>query len=97
MSPRNVDWDFRIGRHLKLRDLQVLFAVVQLGSMAKAASHLSVTQPAMSQVSLGRRLPVVAVTLKSRTLTPSVQLFIDEAHATTTRVGEPHRRPRSGP
>jgi DNA-binding transcriptional LysR family regulator len=49
MSLRSADWDRRIGRHLKLRDLHVLSAVVQLGSMAKAASHLSVTQPAISQ------------------------------------------------
>lgn len=49
MSLRSADWDRRIGKHLKLRDLHVLSAVVQLGSMAKAASHLSVTQPAISQ------------------------------------------------
>jgi DNA-binding transcriptional LysR family regulator len=49
MSLRGADWDRRIGRSVKLRDLHVLFAVVQLGSMAKAASHLSVTQPAISQ------------------------------------------------
>ena len=49
MSRRNTDWERRIGRQLKLRDLHVLIAVVQHGSMAKAASHLSVTQPAISQ------------------------------------------------
>jgi DNA-binding transcriptional LysR family regulator len=32
-----------------LRDLQVLLAVAQFGSMAKAASHLLITQPAVSQ------------------------------------------------
>src|SRR5436190_5435126 len=45
-----VDWDRHIGRHLKLRDLHVFFLVVQMGSMAKAAVHLRVTQPAVSQV-----------------------------------------------
>jgi DNA-binding transcriptional LysR family regulator len=49
MSPRSVDWDRRIGRQLKLRDLHVLSTVLQLGSMAKAATQLSVTQPAVSQ------------------------------------------------
>ena len=49
MSPRNADWERRIGRQLKLRDLHVLMTVAQHGSMAKAASHLSVTQPAISQ------------------------------------------------
>jgi DNA-binding transcriptional LysR family regulator len=42
-------WDSRIGRRLKLRDLQILAAVVQWGSMAKAASHLAMTQPAVSE------------------------------------------------
>jgi DNA-binding transcriptional LysR family regulator len=49
MPRRNVDWDRRLGRQLKLRDLHVLFAVAQLGSMAKAAAYFSVTQPAISQ------------------------------------------------
>ena len=42
------DWDNRIGRRLKLRDLHILSAVVHWGSMAKAATHLSMTQPAVS-------------------------------------------------
>ena len=48
--PRNhADTDSHIGRRIKLRDLQILFSVAQLGSMAKAASHLSITQPTVSQ------------------------------------------------
>jgi DNA-binding transcriptional LysR family regulator len=43
-------WDTRIGRRVRLRDLHVLFAVVQCGSMAKAATQLGVTQSAISQV-----------------------------------------------
>jgi DNA-binding transcriptional LysR family regulator len=43
-------WDARIGRRLKLHDLHVLLAVVQAGSMAKAASRLAVSQPAVSKV-----------------------------------------------
>ena len=31
-----IDWDSRIGRRVRLRDLHILFAVVQHGSMAKA-------------------------------------------------------------
>ena len=34
-------------------------------------------------VKLEPRLPVVAVTLKNRTLTPSVQLFIEQVRAAT--------------
>jgi hypothetical protein len=45
-----IDWDTHIGRRLKLRDLHVFFTVVQMGSMAKAATHLRVTQPAVSQL-----------------------------------------------
>src|SRR5262249_21870582 len=43
------DSDNRIGRRFKLRELHILFAVAQFGSMAKAASHLAITQPAVSQ------------------------------------------------
>ncbi len=43
------DWESRIGRRLKLRDLHILAAVVRWGSMAKAAKHLAMTQPAVSE------------------------------------------------
>jgi len=49
MSRRIVDWEDRIGRRLKLRDLRVLSIVAEKGSMAKAASQLNMTQPAVSQ------------------------------------------------
>ena len=42
-------WDSRIGRRLRLRDLHILAAVVQWGSMVKAATHLGMTQPAVSE------------------------------------------------
>jgi len=42
-------WESRIGRRLKLRDLHILSAVVQWGSMAKAATHLAMSQPAVSE------------------------------------------------
>jgi DNA-binding transcriptional LysR family regulator len=45
-----VDWDNHIGRRLRLRDLHVFFTVVQSGSLAKAATHLRVSQPAVSQL-----------------------------------------------
>src|ERR1700749_2225482 len=49
MGKPPTDWDARIGRRLKLRDLHILFAVVRVGSMAKAAGQLGITQPAISQ------------------------------------------------
>ena len=39
---RAIDWEGRIGRRLRLQDLHVFFAVVQSGSMAKAAAQLHV-------------------------------------------------------
>jgi DNA-binding transcriptional LysR family regulator len=39
----------RIGRRIKLHDLHVLMAVVQAGSMSKAAQVLNTTQPAVSR------------------------------------------------
>src|SRR5215204_2709778 len=39
----------RVGRRLRLRDLQLLDAVVRSGSIAKAAGQLSLTQPAASK------------------------------------------------
>jgi DNA-binding transcriptional LysR family regulator len=45
-----MDWDARhLGRHLKLRDLNVLMTVARCGSMGKAASQLAVSQPAVSK------------------------------------------------
>jgi hypothetical protein len=38
----------RIDRRLKLRELQVLAAVVECGSMVKAAGQLGMSQPAVS-------------------------------------------------
>jgi DNA-binding transcriptional LysR family regulator len=45
-----IDWESRIGRRLRLRDLHIFFTAVQRGSMAKAAQTLGVTQPAVSKV-----------------------------------------------
>src|SRR6266571_1906016 len=48
-----VDWDTRIGSRVRLRDLHILLAVVQCGSMAKAARQLGVSQPAVSEAIAG--------------------------------------------
>lgn len=44
-----LNWETRIGRRLKLRDLHILFTVVHWGSMAKGAAHLGMSQPAVSE------------------------------------------------
>ena len=47
---RKIDWESQIGRRLRLRDLHVFSTVIQRGSMAKAARHLGVSHPAVSEV-----------------------------------------------
>ena len=47
---KKIKWDGQIGRRLRLRDLHVLQAVAEHGSMVKAAAHLGVSQPAVSEV-----------------------------------------------
>ena len=42
-------WDDRIGRRLKLRDLHILMTVAQCGGIGKAAAQLAVSQPAVSK------------------------------------------------
>src|SRR5262245_21678926 len=57
---RPMDRTELVSRRLKLRDLQLLEAVVRLGSMAQAANYLHLSQPAVSKAitGLGRGLGV---------------------------------------
>jgi DNA-binding transcriptional LysR family regulator len=43
-----MDWNSRIGKRIKLRDLHILQAAAEKGSMAKAAADLAISQPAVS-------------------------------------------------
>src|SRR5882757_944574 len=43
-----MEWESRLGRRLRIRDLYILSTVVKCGSMAKAAQRLAMTQPAVS-------------------------------------------------
>src|SRR5437016_12894477 len=45
-----MQWDERIGRRLKLRDLHIFMSVAQQGTMGRAAKHLAVSQPVVSKV-----------------------------------------------
>jgi DNA-binding transcriptional LysR family regulator len=45
----DMPWSDRIGRRFKLRDLHILLAVVQSGSMGKAAAQLAMSQPVISK------------------------------------------------
>jgi DNA-binding transcriptional LysR family regulator len=44
-----MQWSERIGRRVKLRDLHVLLAVAQAGSMARAAERLAISHPVVSK------------------------------------------------
>jgi DNA-binding transcriptional LysR family regulator len=48
--PQRIDWESQLGRRIRLRDLHVFTTAVRLGSMAKAAKELGVSQPAVSEV-----------------------------------------------
>jgi DNA-binding transcriptional LysR family regulator len=44
-----MQWTERIGRRLKLRDLHILLAVAQAGSMSRAADRLAISHPVISK------------------------------------------------
>src|SRR5262245_44385079 len=61
-----MDRHTRIKRRLRLRDLDILLAVAQCGSMARAAIQLSISQPAISKV-IGDMEHALSVRLFDRT------------------------------
>jgi DNA-binding transcriptional LysR family regulator len=65
MTRRAANWQSRIGRQLKLRDLQVLSAVVHCGSMSKGAAQLGLSQPSVSDA-IANLEAVVGVRLLDR-------------------------------
>jgi len=44
-----MEWEKRLGRRLRVRDLYILSIVVRTGSMAKAARQLGMSQPSVSE------------------------------------------------
>ncbi|MEK9284752.1 MULTISPECIES: LysR family transcriptional regulator [unclassified Bradyrhizobium] len=48
MAGVTMEWESRLGRRLRVRDLYILSSVVKCGGMAKAARELAMTQPAVS-------------------------------------------------
>jgi DNA-binding transcriptional LysR family regulator len=69
-----MDFDDRILRRLKLSDLRLLSAVVQLGGMAKAANRLNISQPAVSKAisALEHTLGVRLLDRKSSGVEPTI-------------------------
>jgi DNA-binding transcriptional LysR family regulator len=71
---RAINWESRIGRRLRLRDLHIFFAVLQFGSMAKAAANLGMSQPAVSETiaDLEHTLGVRLLDRGRRGVTPTI-------------------------
>ena len=66
-------WNDRTKRRLKLRDLDILMAVIETGSMGKAANRLNISQPAVSKaiVELEDALGVQLVDRSRRGIVPT--------------------------
>ena len=84
-----MQWEDRIGRRLKLRDLHTLQVVSEIGSMARASEQLGLSQPAISKAivemeqALGTRLldrssVGVELTASGRMLVDRTRLIFDE-------------------
>jgi len=71
---KTINWEGRIGRRLRLRDLHVFFTVLQHRSMAKAAQELGVTQPAVSRAiaDLEHTLGVLLLDRSPRGVEPTI-------------------------
>ena len=74
MAKPTWDWEGRIGRRVKLRDIHVLSAVVRSGSMAKAAAGLAMSQSAVSEAIAGLEdaLRVKLLDRSSQGITPTI-------------------------
>jgi DNA-binding transcriptional LysR family regulator len=77
----SMSWSARIGRRVKLRDLHILLAVAQSGSMIRAAKSLAISQPVISKTisDLEHALGVRLLDRSARGLEPTVygRAFID--------------------
>ncbi len=69
-----MSWKDDVGRRIKLRDLRMLQATVEAGSMAKAARTLSMSQPAISYAlsEMEKALGVPLLERTSQGVTPTV-------------------------
>lgn len=75
-----MEWSDRLGRRINLRDLRVLMAIADSGSMAKAAAMLRISHPAVSKTiselegALGARL--LDRSPRGAELTPSGEVLL---------------------
>jgi DNA-binding transcriptional LysR family regulator len=69
-----MDWSNRLGKRIKLRDLHILQAAAEAGSMVKAASDLAMSQPAVSYAvaEMEHALGVPLLERSSQGVTPTI-------------------------
>ena len=74
MPTVTMEWEGRLGRRLRVRDLYILSTVVKSGSMAKAARELAMSQPAVSEAiaNLEHVLRVRLLDRNPRGVTPTI-------------------------
>jgi len=84
-SERKMEWSDRIGRRIKLRDLHILLAVAECGSMAKAAEHLAISQPVL--LATGRFLTIHSASYLRFSANLSIRILSVEIPHCSTPVG----------
>src|SRR5262245_19878268 len=92
-----MDWQDRIGRRLRLKDLHTLQTVAEVGSMARASQRLSLSQPAISKAIsdmehtlgaplLDRSARGVELTEHGRVLIERTRVIFDEVKQGITEI-----------
>src|SRR5262245_53815020 len=92
-----MDWQNRIGRRLRLKDLHTLQTVAEVGSMARASQHLGLSQPAISKAIsdmehtlgaplLDRSARGVELTEHGRVLIERTRVIFDEVKQGITEI-----------
>jgi DNA-binding transcriptional LysR family regulator len=74
MPQAQMNWESRLGRRLRLRDLHILSIVARCGSMAQGAAQLGMSQPAVSEAiaALERALDVRLLDRSPRGIEPTL-------------------------
>jgi len=90
MAKVTMEWESRLGRRLRVRDLYILSAVARSGSMAKAARELAMSQPAVSEAiaNLEHILAVRLLDRSPRGVEPTITRELLDAACKSYFVGE---------
>ena len=85
MTLVTMEWESRLGRRLRVRDLYILSTVVKTGGMAKAARQLAMTQPSVSAAigNLEHMLGVRLLDRSPRGIEPTIyaEAMLKRSHA----------------